>query len=155
MKVYGQLEKAQLEQLSSAPSPGTVGQVYFDTTKRLPYYIDVNGEQSFSQAREPSRNFASAASITTLTSDRSYVRLTGSTATSLHGISAGLLDNQRLLLVNFTGSNLTIKHESGSATAANRITTMTGTDIATTGNGAAEFVYDTTTARWICLWVSA
>jgi hypothetical protein len=65
------------------------------------------------------------------------------------------VDGQRLTLVNLTGANLTVAHENAGATAANRITTMTGADIATTANGAAEFIYDTSSSRWICLYVTA
>jgi hypothetical protein len=97
---------------------------------------------------------ASAATITALSSAKSFVKLTGSTITSLQGIAAGV-DGQRLTLVNLTGANLTVAHENAGATAANRITTMTGADIATTANGAAEFIYDTSSSRWICLYVTA
>ena len=96
---------------------------------------------------------ASAATITALSSAKSFVKLTGSTITALQGITAGV-DGQRLTLVNLTGANLTVAHENAGATAANRITTMTGADIVTTANGAAEFIYDTGSSRWICLYVT-
>jgi hypothetical protein len=97
---------------------------------------------------------ASAATITALSSAKSFIKLTGSTITSLQGIQLGV-DGQRLTLVNLTGQNLTIAHENAGATAANRITTMTGADVTTTANGAAEFIYDTGSSRWICLYVTA
>lgn len=97
---------------------------------------------------------ASAATITALSSAKSFVKLTGSTITALQGITAGV-DGQRLTLVNLTGANLTVAHENAGATAANRITTMTGADVVTTANGAAEFIYDTGSSRWICLYVTA
>ena len=97
---------------------------------------------------------ASAATITALNSTRSFVKLTGATATSLQGITAGI-DGQGLRLVNLTGQNMTVANENAGATAADRITTMTGADVLTTANGAAEFVYDTGSSRWICLFVTA
>lgn len=97
---------------------------------------------------------ASAATITALDSTRSFVKLTGATATTIQGITAGV-DGQRLVIVNLTGSNMTIANENAGATAANRITTMTGADVVTTGNGSAELVYDTGSSRWICLYVTA
>lgn len=91
---------------------------------------------------------ASAASITSLDSARTFVKLTGSTATTLHGIAAGK-DGQKMTLFNNTGQNLTIKHQSGTAAAADQITTMTGADVVSTGNCCAEFIYDATDSKWI------
>ena len=58
---------------------------------------------------------------------------------------------QHLWLLNLTTANLTIKHELGGETAANKITTLTGSDVVTTANGAAHFIYDGTTTKWICV----
>ena len=47
---------------------------------------------------------------------------------------------------------MTLAHESGTeATAGNRIITMTGSDVATTGNGSAVLLYDSTASRWILI----
>lgn len=40
MKVYGQLEKAQFENLASNPTAGTTGRVIFNTTAKKPYVDD-------------------------------------------------------------------------------------------------------------------
>jgi hypothetical protein len=40
MKVYGQLEKSQLENLAAAPSPASLGMVYWDTTLDVPRIYD-------------------------------------------------------------------------------------------------------------------
>lgn len=81
-----------------------------------------------------------------------YVQVSGpSSAFSIAGIANGR-DGKLLILVNETGQNMTISHDSGSdATAANRIYTMTGSDHATTGNGAAILIYNGAEARWILL----
>lgn len=91
---------------------------------------------------------ASTATIAALANTNSFVKLTGSTATTIQGVTAGV-DGQIITIVNLTGQTMTISNENGSATAANRITTMTGSDIATTGNGSVSLSYDTGSSRWL------
>lgn len=129
-----------------ADNASFVGSFFLHSTSAFKSFM--TGAIAF--ARE---DVASAATITALSSSRNFVKLTGATATALQGITAGI-DGQRLTVVNLTGANLTVQNENAGATAANRITTMTGADVATTANGAAEFVYDTGSSRWICLYVS-
>lgn len=94
---------------------------------------------------------ASASSITGMSAAASIVRLTGSTATTIHGIAAGRA-GQLLIIHNPTGANLTIANESGTeGTAANRITTLTGSDVASTTNSAHQFYYDSNSSRWVYL----
>lgn len=110
----------------------------------------INGTMSVSLS-----TVASAASIVDMAVDSSYVRLTGSTATTLDGIHADDFP-KTFWLYNATGQNLTIAHQSGTEpTAANRIITMTGANIVTTADGAAFFQYDLLLARWICLFTTA
>lgn len=72
-------------------------------------------------------------------------------AFTIAGVSGGT-DGEVYVVYNSTGQDMTIAHESGSeATAANRITTMTGADVATSGNGVATLVYDTSTSRWVLI----
>lgn len=69
-------------------------------------------------------------------------------AFAICGISGGA-DGRLLILDNRTGQNMTISNDSGvDGTAANRIYTATGSDHATTGNGVAMLVYDSTDSRW-------
>lgn len=118
--------------------------------------VDVNLKTTMIATANTRLDVASAATITALSSANSFVKLTGVTATSLQGIDASVpVNGQRLTVVNLTGANLTVQHENAGATAANRITTMTGADVATTANGAADFIYDTGSSRWICLYVTA
>lgn len=58
--------------------------------------------------------------------------------------------NGRFLIVeNATGHPLTILHNSGvDPTAANRIHTMSGADVSSSGNAVAQFVYDSEISRW-------
>jgi hypothetical protein len=145
--------------LLNALSAGTLGnaQIADNTSYSGDWFINSTStnKSSFTGALATVRaDVASAATITALASTRSFVKLTGSTITALQGIAAGV-DGQRLTLVNLTGANLTVANENAGATAANRITTMTGADVVTTANGASEFIYDTGSSRWICLYVTA
>lgn len=82
--------------------------------------------------------------------DFTYVKLTsGPTgAFAICGITGGT-DGKLLVIVNRTGQAMTIANDSGvDATAANRIYTLTGGDIATTGDGAVTLIYDTADSRW-------
>lgn len=145
--------------LFNALSGGTLGnaQIADNASYSGDWFINSTStnKSSFTGALATTRaDVASAATITALASTRSFCKLTGSTASVLQGITAGV-DGQKLTLVNLTGANLTVANENAGATAANRITTMTGADVVTTANGAAEFIYDTGSSRWICLYVTA
>lgn len=118
---------------------------------------NASGNWSFAKAvLSPRANVASAATIASLSSTSGFVKLTGSTATDLQGIAAGS-DGQTLRLYNATGQNLTIRNNSGSAASGEAIVTMTGADVVTTGNGFAEFIYDTdaSPAVWVCKYATA
>lgn len=101
-------------------------------------------------------NVASTATIASLASSNGFVKLTGSTATDLQGIAAGV-DGQQIVLYNATGQTLTIRNQSASAASGAKITTMTGADLTTTGNGSAIFIYDTNAspAEWVVVSFSA
>lgn len=91
---------------------------------------------------------ASAATINALSSDTGLIRLTGTTASTINGAVAGR-DGQILIIWNNTGANMTIAHESASASAANRIVVATGSNFVTTGNGCAILIYDAGLSRWL------
>jgi hypothetical protein len=81
-----------------------------------------------------------------------FVEVSGpSGAFTINGIAGGR-DGKFLIIVNLTGFNMTIAHDSGTdPTAANRIYSMTGADRATTGNGAAMLIYSAAASRWILI----
>ena len=61
-------------------------------------------------------------------------------------------DGKFLIVLNRTGQNLTIAHDSGvDATAANRIYCLTAADKTVTGNSAALLIYSGAVSRWILL----
>ena len=83
-----------------------------------------------------------------------FVEVSGpSGAFTINGINGSPnRDGKFLIILNQTGQNMTIAHESGTdPTAGNRIITMTGADRATTGNGAATLIYSASASRWILI----
>lgn len=57
---------------------------------------------------------------------------------------------QRVVIANLTGQNMTITHQATSE-AANQITTLTGSDLTTTGNGSVELIYDDDSDKWLVI----
>ena len=91
---------------------------------------------------------ASAASITALASTKSFVKFTGVTVTDLHGVTAGV-DGQVVVLYNGTSVIVTLKNESGSASASNRIVLPGGTDMPMSAGSSMALAYDTGQSRWV------
>jgi hypothetical protein len=82
-------------------------------------------------------------------SNISLVRLTA--ATVLQGIAApaSLISNgKKVTLVNANSVSLTVSNESGSATAANRISTGTSRDLVITAGASVTLFYNTASSRW-------
>lgn len=81
-----------------------------------------------------------------------FVEVSGPTgAFAINGIAGGR-DGKLLIILNQTGQNMTVAHDSGvDPTAGNRIYCMTGADRATTANGAATLIYSGTASRWILI----
>ncbi|MEP7235254.1 MAG: hypothetical protein ABI778_08160, partial [Ignavibacteriota bacterium] len=82
--------------------------------------------------------------------NESFARITGPTgAFTITGIAGGS-DGQLLKILNSTSQSMTIADQSASSTAANRITSATGTDIVLTGSySEVDLIYDATASRWI------
>lgn len=84
-----------------------------------------------------------------------FVEVSGpSAAFTLNGINAGgaMRDGKLLVIVNQTGFDMTLAHQSGTdPAAANRIINMTGADRTTTGNGSATLLYSGSASRWILI----
>jgi hypothetical protein len=83
------------------------------------------------------------------TGSNSFVKLNAiSGAVTITGITNGV-DGLHLWIYNPSANNVTLAHESASSTAANRIRTNTGSNVATTGEGTFHLIYDTGQSRWI------
>jgi hypothetical protein len=82
----------------------------------------------------------------TATTGKTLQRITGSAADlQMIGSPSG---GKLYVLVNETGSSITVKNDTG-ATAANRIYTGTGVDFTLKNNAAITLVYDSGLSRWV------
>lgn len=95
-----------------------------------------------------SQNVATAATIAAMASSTPVVRLTGSTATDLQGITAGV-SNALLCVYNASSAAVTLKHENGSASAANRLSLQSSVDFVVAAGGSVILRYDKTLTRWV------
>lgn len=84
-------------------------------------------------------------------SNMSYAEVNADVAGSqVSGIQNG--QDGRIFILYSTGSgDLTINNEDGSASATDRIRTMTGANIATTGEASITMIYNSAVGRWIVL----
>jgi trimeric autotransporter adhesin len=84
----------------------------------------------------------------------SFIKVTGPTAAfSISGFSAGV-DGKILTALNLTGQNMTIINQTSSASVTtNRINTLSGADIITTGNGSVTMQYSAADSRWMVIGV--
>lgn len=73
-------------------------------------------------------------------------------AFTISGIAAGT-NGQIVTIYSLIAQNMTFANEDETyeSNAANRITTLTGSDVSTTAAGAGTLLYDSTTTRWILL----
>lgn len=77
----------------------------------------------------------------------SSIKFDASGPVTLNGIAGGQ-DGMILYIINGQGTTLTINNESASASAANRITTNTGSALTITNRGGATLIYDSATNLW-------
>lgn len=107
--------------------------------------VDVIGSISLDKA-----DVASSATINALANSKSYIRITGATATALNGIVAPSSGIEKLLVINNVSSAvITIANQSGSASAADRIITPSGASVLIPANHSFVLIYDTTQTRWV------
>jgi hypothetical protein len=90
-----------------------------------------------------------------ITTNSGFMTFTGGGAScQLGGMVAGL-DGQRVVILNTTGSTITIIGESGSSTAANRIWTPGLASVGWNNLGSREFIYSGSQSRWLMIGASA
>lgn len=98
-----------------------------------------------------SLTMVNGANVAVSANSRSDYDITGPTAVfSADGFVAGT-SGQRLKVRNRTSFAMTVNHEAGGATAANRIITPTGAAVSIPPGGAAEFEYSSTDTRWVLI----
>lgn len=135
---------------ASAPANPANGDMYYDSTRNsLVEYV--NGNWRDVQSRS---DVASAASLTSTQFTASIVqssvaRVTGSTASAIHGMAAGS-DAKYVSIYNQSSATATIKNASATeGTAANRILTPSGGDIFLYPGQSAVLGYDSAQSRWV------
>ena len=108
------------------------------------------------RSNSESQDIATAATIATLDSTKSFVRFTGAIATELQGVTAPTtLSPEILILENASSVNITIKHQSGTADAANQIETLDQDDVFLAPSYAAKLIYNSSTTKWRLLSIKA
>ncbi len=91
---------------------------------------------------------ATSATINALSTAKSFINFTGSTATQLNGATAGT-DGQHLTIHNESSADVVVNHQSGSASATDRFLLPNATDITIGPDSSAEFIYSTSQSRWV------
>lgn len=96
------------------------------------------------------RDESSASTINALSTSTTYVKL-ASVVTAINGMAAPAASaSAKLILVsNRTGGAVTIRHESASASAANRFDLPGDIDITLADKASASFIYDYPSTRWV------
>lgn len=91
---------------------------------------------------------ASSATINALNSSTSHIRITGSTATTINGISAGLRAGQ-IITISSISAALTLAHQSGSASGPDRIYCPESVDLILSSPSSVSLIYDLTAGSWV------
>jgi len=111
-------------------------------------YLDINGDMSikpYNLALGP----AGGPYSNVLTGNRSFLHITGPIAPfSISGFQNGQ-DGKVLMVVNMSGQNMTIENLNNGSDPINRINTLSGNNIVTTGNGAVTLIYSGEENRWL------
>lgn len=128
------------------------GNFLVGTNTDIGYLLAVNGSISGNKNRVATTTTATTGTpITALSSSNGIVTFTGSTATTIQGISApseSTTDGALLWIQNQSTASLTFKHQNGSASAANRMVLSNAADFLVSPDTGALFYYDGTNSRW-------
>lgn len=141
---------------SSTPTNPTSGDMYYDSSLGSLVYYNASAWASLDSAG----SVASAASLTSSAFtpaivQHALVRITGSVASTLHGMSASFSGKRVVVYNNSTGA-LVIKHQSVSETTANnRIVTSIANDMNLVAGEVATFLYDSSQSRWLLVSVGS
>jgi hypothetical protein len=112
--------------------------------------LDIKGDFAFRQNEISLTDFFNI-NNNVETDGFSAIRIVGPTANfSITGFRAGV-DGKILTIINLTGFNMTISNLSTLSNADNRINTLNGADLVTTGNGSITLQYSTADQRWIVI----
>ena len=109
--------------------------------------LDVNGDFAL---RDTTITLVNGVNSNVSVGGYSFIRIVGpSAAFSVTGLSGGV-DGKIVILYNTTTQNMTITNDATS-TVGNRIYTMSGANIVTTGTGTITMIYSLTDTHWITI----
>lgn len=116
----------------------SIGDVIEDTARTKINMLDL-GEQ----------DVATAATIAQLSATKVLVEMTGSTATDIQGIDSTAADRTKVIVVhNRSSANVTLKHQNGTAAAADRLKLPSSSDVTILPDGTVMLQYCATDSRW-------
>jgi hypothetical protein len=132
--------------IRAAGSAGTSGQVLSTTGSGISW-TTVNSSPSLTSTSVTATNGSTTNNLNI--GSATYIKVSGPTsAFTITGLTGGT-DGKMIILYNTSSGNMTLKNQSTSSTAANRVITTTGADVTTTGDGSITMLYDGTQSRWI------
>lgn len=109
--------------------------------------IDLKLQSTIEGYKLNSQDVATAATIAALSSSKSIVNFTGSTATNVQGISASGTTSV-ILLHNGSSAAITVKHEDAGASATDRIKLPNSRDIIISPDSSLELFRHVGDSRW-------
>ena len=93
---------------------------------------------------------ATSATINALSTASGFIKLTGTTATTLNGLASGS-NGKEVFLYNGSTALVTIVYQSGSASSSDQITTPNGLNVLMEAGTSAIFKYDSSATKWILI----
>jgi hypothetical protein len=132
------------------PTNPTNGDFYYDAAANTYiYYNDGFWINLASQVDIPSAASLTSAQFTLVITQNTLIRITGSTASTIYGISASA-PAKTVVIFNASSAPITINNDDPTEpTPANRIITFGGTDIVVAPTQTVQLTYDLTQTRWI------
>ncbi|MBP9667263.1 S-layer family protein [Candidatus Saccharibacteria bacterium] len=110
--------------------------------------VSLNGDTTVASGKNFSTakgtDYSTVGSTNNVALSGALIRLTGASAQTITGISAGTAasDGRRLTLVNSASQAAILSNNSGSSSAGNQIITGTGSDLTLPAGASVELVYD-------------
>jgi len=95
-----------------------------------------------------SQNVATSATIAQLSATKVLVEMTGSTATTIQGINSGSTLTKVITIHNRSSALVTLAHQNGSATAADRMILPGAANVEIVPESSATLIYNATDSRW-------
>jgi hypothetical protein len=135
---------------SGVPSSPASGDIYYDSTANtFIFYQNGSWINLSSRVDIPSAANLTSSTLTAAVVQNSLIRITGTTATTVHGLAAPMFAKQ-VIVYNETNTSVTFNYQSlTEPTAANRITTSTLAPVIITNGQTATLFYDDAAMTWV------